>query len=176
MSYIYVLESGSGHLKVGFSRSPENRLRSISTNHPHPLRLAHSKQVPDKARVAERLAHAILGGKRCKGEWFTATLAEAVDAIDRAVAMVAAGVMSYAPPPPMRNDRPRLDTSLDMSLDEFKETLKKLRLTQAELARRLYVNRATTGRWVNGTTTVPGVVIAYLKLLKYIRDRDGDMP
>jgi DNA-binding transcriptional regulator YiaG len=67
-----------------------------------------------------------------------------------------------------------LQSSMEMSKDDFHKLLKRLDLNQTDLAKRLYVNRTTVNRWSTGAREVPGPVIAYLKLLKYVRDRDEE--
>jgi DNA-binding transcriptional regulator YiaG len=63
---------------------------------------------------------------------------------------------------------------MEMDRDEFKKLMARLRLSQTDLAQRLYVDRTTVNRWAMGTRRVPGPVVAYLKLLKYVRDRDEE--
>ena len=68
----------------------------------------------------------------------------------------------------MGNDLSLLDLgraafSVPVSHTEFRKQLKKLALSQSEVARRLYVEVRTVQRWASGERSVPGPVIACLE-------------
>ena len=79
---IYVLQDGFGRVKLGISANPKRR----STQYGPTVMLAHSR-VMDQARKIEKLAHRVLAlhGKHVRGEWFEASVSDAIEAIDIAV-------------------------------------------------------------------------------------------
>ena len=81
---VYVIEASNGHLKVGISRNPNHRLARLQTATPLKLSLVHIEPT-DRAAEVEAAAHASLASKRLTGEWFAASLPEALDAIREAV-------------------------------------------------------------------------------------------
>jgi hypothetical protein len=77
---IYVMRGQHG-LKIGHSGDPQRRLEQIGAD-----AIEHETDVLEHAQLIEHTAHRLLrlAGKHVRGEWFSATLHEAVDAIERA--------------------------------------------------------------------------------------------
>ncbi len=70
--YVYFIENGTGHVKIGRSRDPEKRLRRFLTGNSSPLRLLHIVQTDDM-HATERVFHDTFSRephKRAEGEWF----------------------------------------------------------------------------------------------------------
>lgn len=72
MRYIYVITSRDGSLKVGVAYSPSNRLKSLQTGSPIPLRLFDKVLVQDDsaAFAIEAEVHRRLKPFALEGEWF----------------------------------------------------------------------------------------------------------
>ncbi len=81
---VYVFEASDGTVKVGHSRAPERRVTQVSREK---LRLAYVSELLVEAERVERLAHRLLAmaGKRLRGEWFSVSAHEAIEAIDRSL-------------------------------------------------------------------------------------------
>jgi hypothetical protein len=81
---LYVIQSESGHVKVGISSDPEKRRKCLEESGPFRLSLVH---VLDDALASdiERVAHKILKGKRMRGEWYDIAPGEAISAITTAI-------------------------------------------------------------------------------------------
>ncbi len=71
-SFVYVMTSGGGMVKIGVSDIPEKRLRNLSTSHPFSLRITHKELVGTRtlAYAIEADAHGALSDFRGNGEWF----------------------------------------------------------------------------------------------------------
>lgn len=87
MSYLYVVTMpGHPFVKIGKAINPEKRFGSIQGGNPYPLELAATIQVDRKLLdLAEAKAHQLLNGKRHSGEWFRASIEEALDAIRKGI-------------------------------------------------------------------------------------------
>lgn len=89
---IYAIQSEAGPIKIGVSKSPSGRAKQIARQQPYGVRLIHSRSPGGQdAFAVEAAAHTLLEAKRHRGEWFDATLEEAIDAIEMAVKMVESG-------------------------------------------------------------------------------------
>jgi hypothetical protein len=86
---VYVMRAEDGSLKVGHSIAPSKRARDIGRH----VQVVHETDVLEHAERIERVAHRVLAlqGKRIRGEWFNAELAEAIAAIEDAVRQVEQG-------------------------------------------------------------------------------------
>lgn len=69
---IYVVESDNGELKVGISTNPQQRIKQLSTGHPHDLSLARSVGPLENAKQVEESIHAQFNQYNISGEWFNA--------------------------------------------------------------------------------------------------------
>lgn len=65
----------NGPVKVGYSMSPNKRLKSLQTGNPKPLTLVFSFVTPTlgHAKDAEDTFHTVCKGHRLSGEWFDLT-------------------------------------------------------------------------------------------------------
>lgn len=84
--YIYVIQVGRRkRVKVGITRrTPEERLADLQTSSLDKLNLRYSRHLPNPEAVEKR-AHRKLSRFRLQGEWFNATVAEAIAAIEASV-------------------------------------------------------------------------------------------
>lgn len=80
---VYVMVDGEGRIKLGHSNNPARRSKQMV----RPVTLVHETDVIEEAERVERLAHRILAlhGKHLRGEWFEATVCDAIAAIEIAV-------------------------------------------------------------------------------------------
>lgn len=86
LRYLYVLESSTKLIKVGYSANLTQRFNALQSASPYELRLCHV--VPVEARRAamlEKRVHELLGSRKMRGEWFAVHPATAYAAIARAV-------------------------------------------------------------------------------------------
>ena len=66
--------------KIGFSKTPESRLKQLQTGNPEDLHLHYTIDVnEDCVNVLEKYLHKDIGYKRIKGEWFSMTKKEVID-------------------------------------------------------------------------------------------------
>ena len=74
---------GEGRIKLGHSVNPTARSKQM----PRPVTLVHETDVIEQAERVERLAHRILAlhGTHLRGEWFEASIDDALHAIELAV-------------------------------------------------------------------------------------------
>ncbi len=85
--YLYIIcDSSESVVKIGYSRDPDSRLRSLQTGHPLPLRVYHSVLVSeDRVRLLERQLHAEMNHYRTRGEWFRIPAGQARLLLDHCV-------------------------------------------------------------------------------------------
>jgi predicted GIY-YIG superfamily endonuclease len=84
--HIYVIQAEGGPAKIGIASNPARRIREMQTGHFARLTVAYSSS-PFRSMDAEdveRRVHQILAEKRLCGEWFSVSVEEATDAINRA--------------------------------------------------------------------------------------------
>lgn len=97
-AYLYVLGIPGGPYKIGYSYSPEDRVRAM-------IRAGHKGaflcgQWPMETRVvqaAERYVHWLLRDRRLKNEWFNVTRGEAEDAVRKALEPEALNALDVIP-------------------------------------------------------------------------------
>jgi hypothetical protein len=80
---IYVIEDRQGHVKIGWSKNPPRRLKTLQTAQPHTLYLV--KVYPGTEAWLEKRIHSTLARlkARHKGEWFICTdLKALIDTVD----------------------------------------------------------------------------------------------
>lgn len=77
---IYVLQDITGRIKLGISKHPIRRSRNFGPG----VELVATTDMFDEAPVVEKLAHRVLAlhGKHLRGEWFLATVDDALKAIE----------------------------------------------------------------------------------------------
>lgn len=68
MNYVYIITDGEGY-KIGFSKSPEKRLKELQTANKNKLNLIHKQEV-QFGQKTERALHNFLSQYRQEGEWF----------------------------------------------------------------------------------------------------------
>ena len=80
---IYIMVDNEGRIKLGHSVNPMARSKQM----PRPVTLVHETDVIEQAERVERLAHRILAlhGTHLRGEWFEASLEDALQAIEIAI-------------------------------------------------------------------------------------------
>jgi len=67
--YIYLAHCDTGHYKIGRSKEPADRIRSLNTQTPVEITLIHTFEADDMF-VAEEKLHRRYINKRMNGEWF----------------------------------------------------------------------------------------------------------
>lgn len=81
--FIYIIGSNEasaiGPYKIGFSKNPETRLRSLQTGNSDKLKVLYTENI-DKTRVRfiESQIHTNLKHRQIKGEWFNISLESAI--------------------------------------------------------------------------------------------------
>lgn len=82
-SKIYLIEEkGTGHIKIGHSQDPAQRMRSLQTGNSKELALQyHTVFEEEAALLIEKRLHARFAGHHVKGEWFAVDLQTVRDAI-----------------------------------------------------------------------------------------------
>jgi Meiotically up-regulated gene 113 len=85
--FIYVIAArDEGPCKIGFSNSPEERLKQLQTGHPEQLVLRHTVELEAKqGKLLERMIHKTLKHQRSVGEWFNLSVDAAIGEVDFAV-------------------------------------------------------------------------------------------
>ena len=80
---IYIMVDNEGRIKLGHSVNPAARSKQM----PRPVTLVHETDVIEQAERVERLAHRILAlhGTHLRGEWFEASIDDALQAIEIAI-------------------------------------------------------------------------------------------
>jgi hypothetical protein len=95
VAYVYVLSCPqSGHTKVGISVHPSVRVGQVRSPKGRRPALELERGPLTKARSVEKVAHEILADKRVRDEWFSASLDECLEAIDKAANIIGAEVVS----------------------------------------------------------------------------------
>ena len=94
---VYVMDGGEQR-KVGRSNNPSRRKPEVSERK-RQISVAYTSRYSAEAGRIERAAHRLLklAGKHIKGEWFSATVDECIEAIERAERVVA-GIDPPIPP------------------------------------------------------------------------------
>lgn len=70
-SFIYLIESDQGHVKIGYSQDPTARLAQLQTAHGKPLVLKYTREISEaNTATMERIIHDQLKQYRLSGEWF----------------------------------------------------------------------------------------------------------
>lgn len=89
ISFVYVIGSQDNPVKIGYGDRVESRLVAMQVGNPDELKILGRVVVPwDKAGLVEKGAHTILQDHHRRGEWFNVTAAEALAAIETALASV----------------------------------------------------------------------------------------
>ena len=65
--FVYFIHDSMGHVKIGVSKDPAQRLESLQANHPTTLVIM---RIIDGGRAAEKWMHDNFADRRMRGEWF----------------------------------------------------------------------------------------------------------
>lgn len=86
VSFIYIIGGDAPPYKVGISRDPKRRLKSLQTGHPYPLTL-HSvtETCVSKTKLLETVIHRHLKMYKTNGEWFNVELNDLLLEVDYAI-------------------------------------------------------------------------------------------
>lgn len=85
-SNIYIIGGEQKPYKIGFSKTPEKRLKSLQTGFPAKLKLYYTKEISEsKVKFIEKQIHKVIAHKRTKGEWFNIDLNDAISEVNFAV-------------------------------------------------------------------------------------------
>lgn len=85
-SFIYVIGGTNPPYKVGISRDPNRRLKSLQTGHPYPLQVHFTKETEIcKTKLLEQVIHRHLKMYKTSGEWFDMNLPDLVLQVEYAV-------------------------------------------------------------------------------------------
>lgn len=85
-SWIYIIGSESKPYKIGFSKTPEKRLKSLQTGFPQELKILHLEEInDDEVRNIEKCIHKENKLRRTHGEWFNLELNEAIAEVQYAI-------------------------------------------------------------------------------------------
>jgi Meiotically up-regulated gene 113 len=84
LSYVYVVASQAGTVKIGYSTNPQMRMAALQTASAAPLRLAHVMATDIDGRMLEAEAHRLLDRHRLSGEWFDVSAEVAIEAVETA--------------------------------------------------------------------------------------------
>jgi hypothetical protein len=138
----------SGALKLGHSRDPERRMKDIG----RPVEIVHTTDVLDHVERIERLAHKVLAlhGKHIRGEWFEASLDQAITAIEIAVRQAEAAELCLGGRLNRHTSvKRRYDRNLNFKVDQaFFAALDKLRkretpeMSRSDMVRKLVLEAA----------------------------------
>lgn len=70
-SYIYIISSTNGRIKIGYSKNPLKRLKSLQTGNDCKLTLEYMQEVSlNKVKLIEQKVHNSMRYLRKSGEWF----------------------------------------------------------------------------------------------------------
>jgi hypothetical protein len=141
---IYVMDAGDGTVKVGHSRDPDGRAKQIGG-----VTVIHSTPLVEQAELIERTAHRLLklSGKHIRGEWFRASLSEAISAIERAERIASGHEMPLQFPTPEETTMIQVKADLDLvcKLDDLRKLEDKIP-SRTEMVRRLIERAHDQGR------------------------------
>lgn len=67
--WIYVLDDGQGHYKIGRTNSLDGRMKRLKIQLPFAVTIAYACEVDDPV-AAEKYLHQLFADRRMNGEWF----------------------------------------------------------------------------------------------------------
>jgi uncharacterized protein (DUF4415 family) len=109
MTYLYAIGVFEGPVKIGFTKSPRERLSTIKTASPVSVQMLACFDVGDLHSEVERTMHFILRDERQSGEWFNITADRAIEAIETMGTLTKLPLVPYSPPhrkPSLNASRP----------------------------------------------------------------------
>jgi hypothetical protein len=83
-SWVYVIQSPYGQVKIGIATNLKQRIRNLQTSCAHKLILCHAREA-DNASEVERALHVMFADSRLIGEWFQISPVDAGAALDKIV-------------------------------------------------------------------------------------------
>ncbi len=97
-SMVYIVDSGSGAIKVGVTSNMLKRLAQFQHASPHEVTVVNTwkRKLMDAEKV-EKLAHRILKQHHIRGEWFSCAPEVGIKAVDLAIKIVDTGDKKLAP-------------------------------------------------------------------------------
>jgi len=130
-AHLYVMKSPNGTIKLGHSKQPNVRRRQIELQLNTTLKVIHVTEIILNAERVERLAHRLLAVAKKRvgeqGEWFSASVDEAIASIEQAI-RIANGELDEPVWPKRFTDRPTPGSNtFSMRLDpDLKQRLQAL--------------------------------------------------
>lgn len=88
---VYVAESATRGVKIGYSADPPVRMKQVSVASRGPVTLRHQSVELADAKAVEAMAHWLLREHHAGAEWFDVTPCEGTAAVAEAMCRVAAG-------------------------------------------------------------------------------------
>ena len=91
-AHIYVLQAPNGIIKLGHAKNVETRVKGLPSHQRRSVSIAHVTPKIDAAERVERMANKLLALDRKRlrrnGEWFVASVSDAVASIEWAVRII----------------------------------------------------------------------------------------
>ena len=85
-SFIYVIGDNASPYKIGFTKDPNKRLKSLQTGNPSKLNMLYKQEINEsETKFIEKQIHNVLKRKQVSGEWFDITLEDAILEVKYAV-------------------------------------------------------------------------------------------
>lgn len=81
---VYVMQDGTGLVKIGRSRSPEGRVKTLATGNPS-IKLIFSTGMLSNAAKVEAVCHKKLKGNEVASEWFECSASLAIQTVNAVV-------------------------------------------------------------------------------------------
>lgn len=88
---VYVADDASGRFKIGHTSNLKLRTYHLSRDLKRPVRMVRSWPVGERARAVEATAQWSIEDRHDRGEWFAASEAEVIAAVEAAVSTVQDG-------------------------------------------------------------------------------------
>ena len=85
-NFIYIIGSTQPPYKVGISKDPQRRLKSLQTGYPFPLQVLYTKTTKIcKTKLLEQVIHRHLKMHKTHGEWFDVSLSNLILDVEYAI-------------------------------------------------------------------------------------------
>jgi len=153
---VYVASDGSGLHKIGMSRDPEARCRSLTQALGRQVQMLFSTPITPNGRAVEEMSHSALSDRHQGNEWFSVNADVAIAAVEKAF-QDSGAVIHDATPVPLDRE----------PLSPLQVRAKRAGLQQKRLAALLGVSENTVslqlrGKWESGTPRyVTATIIAW---------------
>lgn len=148
--YIYAIGAeGTSLIKIGSTRTnAEDRLKILQTGQPSSLHIIAAIPVESDLRRVEKCIHTFLESERRRGEWFNIVLN--VEQLTSLVLRAIEHIAQVAPPEKLRRGVP--NPWLMQLGERIRSSRARLRMSQAELARRIGISTTAMNAIEMGTT------------------------